>query len=69
MQTVRNGSHESEKVLKLISTRVTVVTEEKTKWRKKRKKEREREEKKRPGARKGTLNNTQSMSKEGSYRR
>ena len=68
---VRNENHESEKVLKLISTRVTVITEGKTSWRgmKKKKKRREREEKKGARARKGNLNNTQSKSKEGSYRR
>lgn len=31
-QTVRNGSHKSEKILKLISTSVKVITEGETKW-------------------------------------
>ena len=49
-QTDRNGSHKSEKVLKLISTSIKVITEGETKWSKK-KKER-REEKKGPELRK-----------------
>lgn len=46
---VRNENHESEKVLKLISTRVTVITEGKTSWRGMKKKKKGEREKRKKG--------------------
>lgn len=61
-QAVRNGNHESGKVVKLTTTSIQVITEEEIRWRKRKQERKERREKK-ARVRTGTLDNTQSWVK------
>lgn len=44
-QAVRNGNHESGKVVKLTTTSIQVITEEEIRWRKRKQERKERREK------------------------